>query len=415
MRLERPWTLLLVLLLLAGGCKRNEPQKTAPATPPTAARQDGPEKGLVFKVRTVPVTHGPLTVDRDASGRIEPEHSVRVASGLGEKVVAVPVREGENVEAGQLLVQLDDRAYRDQVRAAELALEQARVALSSAEKRVADQRDQLSTQLQAARQNMNNARKRLEEARDLLNLGGVAPVEVEALQAAYEQAKANAAAAEAAYRRWQRSQDEELAQLRVQLRQARLGLEQARRLLGETRILAPFAGQVSERYTDAGAFVGPGTPVVQLVAGPRNVIFRLPPDEVARLQPEGLELLYLGRTYPLKIERAGPVPGQDRLVRVVARLVDEKEKADLPFGGAVQVRYRLLLAEGPHVPAGAVRVREGQGYVFVPRDGRAHALAVEIVAEAEGEAVLKADPVPQRVVFPLPQDLRDGVRVEVLE
>ncbi len=413
MRLERPWSLLLVLLLLAGGCKRNEPQKTAPATPPTAARQDGPEKGLVFKVRTVPVTHGPLTVDRDASGRIEPEHSVRVASGLGEKVVAVPVREGENVEAGQLLVQLDDRAYREQVRRAELSLEQARVALSSAEKRLADQGTQLQAQLQAARQNTNNARKRLEEARGLLNLGGVAPLEVDTLQTAYEQAKANAAAAEAAYRRWQRSQDEELAQLRVQLRQARLGLEQARRLLGETRILAPFAGQVAERYTDAGAFVGPGTPVVRLVAGPRNVIFRLPPDEVARMRVEGMEMLYLGRTYPLKLERTGPVPGQDRLVRVFARF--ENEGQPLPFGGAVQVRYRLLLADGPRVPASALRVREGQAYVYAPQEGRVRAFPVEIVAEAEGVTVLRADTLPERVVFPLPQDLRDGARVEVLE
>jgi len=410
---KRAWPILLALLLLAGGCKKNAAQKAA-RTPTAPTESKGPD-AFVFKVRTVPVRQGRLEAQREASGRIEPERNVRVASTLGEKVVAASVRVGERVARGQLLVQLDERAYRDQVRAAELALEQARVALSSAEKRVADQGDQLTAQLQAARQNMNNARKRLEEARSLLNLGGVAPVEVDALQAAYEQAKANAAAAEAAYRRWQRSKNEDLAQLRVQLQQARVGLDQARRALGNTRVLAPFAGQVAERYVDAGAFVGPGTPVVQLVAGPRNVIFRLPPDEVARLQPEGLEMLYLGRTYPLKIERTGPVPGQDRLVRVVARLVDEKEKADLPFGGAVQVRYRLLLAEGPHVPAGAVRVREGQGYVFVPRDGRAHALAVEIVAETEGEAVLKADPVPQRVVFPLPQDLRDGVRVEVLE
>ena len=411
MNANRWWLALLALLLFVGGCKRNE-AKEAAANARVASAPAEPD-AFVFKVRTVPVTVEKLEVVREASGRIEPERDVRVASKLGEKVVAVLVREGDRVEKGQLLVQLDDRGYRDQLRRAELGLEQARLSLASAEKRLADQGAQLRAQLEAARQNLANANRRLDEARALLDLGGIAPVEVDQLAAAASQAASNAAAAEAAYRRWQRRKDEDLAQLRLQVRQAQVGLDQARQALADTRIPAPFAGQVAARFVDAGAFVGPGSPVVQLVAGPRNVLFRLPPDEVARMDGRELAMLYLGRAYPLRLERTAPVPGQDRLVRVYARLAEEDDA--LPFGGAVQVRYRLNLAEGPLVPATALRVREGQAYVFAVRDGRAAAGPVEIVGEAEGRAVVRADVALERVVHPLPQDLRDGVRVEVLE
>jgi len=411
MHLKRTWPILIALVLLAGGCKKNSSQSSK-TTAVTVTKSLEPD-AFVFKVRTVAVKNGPLEAVREASGQIEPNRSVQVASSLGEKVVSVPVHEGEQVAKGQLLVQLDDRSYRDQVNRAELAVEQARVALASAERRVAEQGSHLKSQLQAAVQNMQNAKKRYNEARQLLQLGGIAPVEVDALLAAYEQAKANAAAAEAAYKRWQRSKNEDLAQLRVQLRQAQVGLEQAKRTLNNTSILAPFDGQLAERYVDAGAFVGPGTPVVKLVAGPRNVIFRLPPQEVASMNRDGLEMLYLGRIYPLELDRTSPVPGQDRLVRVYARPLSEAES--LPFGGAVQVRYRLLLANGPQVPSAAIRVREGQAYVYTVKNGHALAIPVEIVAESEGQVVLTADELPDRIIFPLPQDLRNGVPVEVLE
>ncbi|WP_287370999.1 biotin/lipoyl-binding protein [Oceanithermus sp.] len=397
---------LIAALLLVGGCKRNRGGEAAPSSPAVQERS-------AFKVRTVAVSSGPLTVVREASGRIEPERDVRVAARTGGKVTAVPVREGDRVARGDVLVRLDERDPRDRLRQAQLALEQARLNRVAAERRLADQEAQLTRQLQAARQNLANAEKRLDEARALLPLGGVAPVEVDQLAAAVAQAAANAAAAEAAYRRWQRSKDEDLAQLRLQVEQAQVAVDQARTALEDTRITAPFAGRVAARFVDAGAFVGPGSPVVQLVAGPRNVVFKLPPDEVARLDPTELTLLFLGRRYPLELLRSAPVPGPDRLISLYARPLEGGD--ELPFGGAVLLRYRLVLASGPRVPATALRVREGRSYVFAASGGRARAVPVEVVAEAEGWAVVRGAGLPERVVHPLPQDLRDGSYLEVLE
>ncbi len=63
-----------------------------------------------------------------ASGTIEAEE-VEVAPEVGGRVVALYVDEGDEVQAGQLLVQLDDALYRAQLAQAEAAVDAARAAL----------------------------------------------------------------------------------------------------------------------------------------------------------------------------------------------------------------------------------------------------------------------------------------------
>ncbi len=67
-----------------------------------------------------------------ASGLIEVEE-VDIASELGGRVVRLYVDEGDEVQAGDVLVQLDDEVYRAQVRQAQAAVDAARAALDRAE------------------------------------------------------------------------------------------------------------------------------------------------------------------------------------------------------------------------------------------------------------------------------------------
>ena len=55
--------------------------------------------------------------------------------------------------------------------------------------------------------------------------------------------------------------------------------------LSRNEIRAPFDGRVAERFADAGAVVGPGTPVVRLIsAGDLLVRAAVPPEEARRLK-----------------------------------------------------------------------------------------------------------------------------------
>lgn len=67
-----------------------------------------------------------------ASGTIEVEE-VEVAAEVGGRVLAVYVDEGDEVQAGQVLLQLDDALYQAQLRQAEAARDAAQAALERAE------------------------------------------------------------------------------------------------------------------------------------------------------------------------------------------------------------------------------------------------------------------------------------------
>ncbi|WP_456411097.1 efflux RND transporter periplasmic adaptor subunit [Oceanithermus sp.] len=401
------WILLALPVLVLGlsSCKRLTGGETT-ATPQTEAAVS-----FAYKVRTVPLREGTLTDVRTAPARIEPARDSRLAAAVGGRVTKVYVSEGDRVHQGQVLVQLDDKNYRTQLDNAQLNLEKAELNLEASKKRIAEQGAQLKAQLKAAQDNVELTRRKLDEVRALLAIGGASEIDVQNLEVALQQAEANLAAADAAYRRWLRSKDEDLKQLALQVEQARVAVRQAEQAVRDARITAPFDGEVAERYAEVGAFVGPGAPVARLIAGPQDVQFKLPPDEVARLDPTSLKLYYLGTSYPLELERTSPVPAQDQLVRLTAR---PAETADLPFGASGTVEYKLTLGQGTLVPAAAVRTQEGRRLVYVPEDGRAVAYPVEVVAEARGTAAVRGLEGVSEVIYPVPQDLSDGEAVEVL-
>ena len=401
--------LLIALLLLVpavSSCKRRSAREQT-ETPATIAASE-----FAFKVRLTPVENGRLVDERSIAARIEPTHDSRIAASAGGRVTEVLADVGDKVNKGQILIRLDDRNYRNQLENARLTLQKARLNLSATEKRIKEQEEQLLSQKQAAQNNLDLTKKKLEEVRALYEIGGASADDVRQLEIALEQARANYAAADAAYKRWLRSRDEDLQQLRLQVEQAGVAVRQAEQALADTKITAPFAGEIAERYAEVGSFVGPGAPTVRLVSGPRKVNFKLPPDDVSRLLGENLKLVYMGREYPLEVLRSSPVPGQDLLTKITARPLDED---GLPLGASGTVFYSLLIGEGTLLPAGSLRTEGGKTYVYAVEQGRARAYPVNLVGESKGMAVVKGLPADvEQVIYPLPQDLNDGSPVEVV-
>jgi HlyD family secretion protein len=126
-----------------------------------------------------------IVVDAQATGAVEPINIIEVKSQAGGQILRMPVETGDNVQPGDLIVQVDTRDLKNQqeqaaadVRSAEAALEVARLQRErSAELYKAriitaqenEQADLSYTQAQAqvirARTNLDLANQRLEQAR----------------------------------------------------------------------------------------------------------------------------------------------------------------------------------------------------------------------------------------------------------
>lgn len=245
------------------------------------------------------------------NGRIEADRIV-VAPKLAGRIVELAAREGARVEAGQLLVRLDDRTLRarvDQARAADRTLQTQVDALSRA---VAVLRAESAIGIEAARSRVQAADAELQraeaaaaqQARDhrraleLSALAFIGPQALEQSALALRQAEAQQRAASA-----QRAQaadalrDAALAPQRVAAREAEIEVLRARRqeaaaalaevssALDDLAIRAPAAGTVTGRFTELGEVVQPGAPLLELTDLSRLYLKAwLPETQLGRVQ-----------------------------------------------------------------------------------------------------------------------------------
>ena len=224
------------------------------------------------------------------NGRIEADRVV-IAPKLAGRVGELGVREGARVEAGQLLLRLDDRSLRarvEQAQAAERTLQAQVAALSRA---LAVLRAESAIGIEAARSRVQAADAELhraeaataQQARDhgraleLSALGFIGPQALEqsalALGHAREQQRGAAAqraqAADAlrdAALAPQRvaAREAEIEVVRARQQEARAALAEAASLLDDLAIRAPAAGTVTGRFTEAGEVVQAGAPLLEL-------------------------------------------------------------------------------------------------------------------------------------------------------
>lgn len=203
---------------------------------------------------------------------------VRLLPTVSGRVLAVHVDDNADVSAGQILLTLDDRQARNQLREAEAALQAAESQRHEARKGP-DQHKLLVTQQKAAvaavRHELAAARlaavhkKKLMEAKQLSQEEADAAVEVEQKLKSLEQVEtAKLEALEL------RDPLQELARAEAEVRAKTAMRDRARDALGEYALKAPAAGRVLRVLANPGDLVGPGQMSEALLfcpAGPRVV------------------------------------------------------------------------------------------------------------------------------------------------
>lgn len=197
-----------------------------------------------------------LTSYVQATGRIEAKTKVNVQSSVIGEIISLPVKEGDVVKKGDLLVQVDPERYRSEVerlqsvvRSQEIAIEQSGVALANAE-----------------RQYKRNA--------SLFQTGGLVS------QEAYDLSELDF-----------RSRTIDLKSMKEQMAQAIASLDKARDELKKTTLRSPIDGTVTQlnaeqgEITLTGTMNNPGT-VIMIVSDMGEILATVDVDESRVTQVE---------------------------------------------------------------------------------------------------------------------------------
>ena len=190
------------------------------------------------------------------SGNIEAHESLLSFKDIQSRITDLPFDEGQWVEAGTLLSQVDDKNYRQQVKVAEAS--------------VASQQQQLSAamhQLTAAHDTVASDRADLAEktidykrAQDLWSADALATQSRDLAKTAMMQSQAvhkRDQALEAAAKK-------NVDVVQANLKNAEENLRLAKITLSYTKLYAPFSGVILVRNAELGEVVQPGTPIFTL-------------------------------------------------------------------------------------------------------------------------------------------------------
>ena len=173
-------------------------------------------KDELIEVQTSRVERETIVQKVNATGRIQPKTQIRISADVSAKIVALHVEEGDWVEQGQLLVELDRERY-------EAAVERAQANVRSAQ-----------SEARLVEQNMLKTEKDFDRSRDLVERKLEPQSALDAASAAYQVEVARYASA------------------LDQVEQARAALKEAQDSLSKTTIYAPMSGTISDLDKEQG-------------------------------------------------------------------------------------------------------------------------------------------------------------------
>jgi HlyD family secretion protein len=321
-------------------------------------------------VRVGKVERGDIQASISTNGKIEGLQNFEAHAPAPAIVKAVLAKEGDHVQAGQLLVQLDDAEARA---AAARALAQLRAAEAdfTAVQKGGTREEVLTTQsqLQKAQTELQTAQRNLDALQRLQKQGAAAPAEVEAAQARLNAAQADFNLLK--QKQQQRFAPQDLAKVNAQVEDAKAAYAAAEALLQRSEIRAPRAGEVYSLPVKSGTFVNSGDLLVQ-VADLHTVLVRAFVDEpdIGRLsKSERVEVTWdaiPGRTWEGTVA-AVPTTVTMRQTRTVGEITASVNNQDLKLLPNVNVSVTVITAEHKGaltLPREAVHQDEGETFVY---------------------------------------------------
>lgn len=346
-------------------------------------------------VETAAVARADLSPGVYGIGTVEAQHAYAVGPIQAGRVLRVLADQGDRVQAGQLLAEIDPVDMRQRAEAAASATARARQAARAAQAQVAeaDSRVQLaqanSARYQALYQQNFVAKEMVDSRRH----------EAAAAEAALAAARANAAGAQ-----------REIGRAEAELQ----GIDQQRSSL---RLVSPIDGVVTAREAEPGTTVVAGQAVLRLV-DPARLWVR------ARVDQARAEGVQVGQAADIVLRSAPGAVLPGKVVRIdlqsdavteerIVNVAFDPPPAQLYLGELAEVTIRQPGARNVlAVPRAALAQYQGRIGVWRIQQGRARFQAVQPgVQTAEQVQILSGLAEGDRLIAYSAKQLDDGVRV----
>ncbi len=351
------------------------------------------EEALRVKTARAELQEREETISYD--GVIEPSRTTLVIPRMPGEVTRVLVEEGEQVNQGDLLLEMDTREIDKNIEQAEAGVEAARTQLEMAEEGLREEEiDQIKETVKQAETQLELAEASYERIKALRDEGIVSEQEYEQVLMEKNMAHSNLVSAMINLDMAQSgARDLEIRAARAQLRQAEIQLELAEMARDDARVTAPRDGVIISRDVEPGELVGEAQP--PLVIGnldPLHLTVRVGERDIGKIETGQKAQISL-RALPDKeimgeVSRVSPVADPDsRLFGVTI----EVSNPDHQIRPGMYAEASVILDSGPAyplVPTEAIYYDNQAPYVYTISEGRASPRHISTGEEENGKTAI---------------------------
>lgn len=297
----------------------------------------------------------PNTISAEGKLEARPGAEMDVGSAMTARIERFLVNEGEHVDKGQVIAELDAQELTARLHQAETELA---VAQAKRVEVAAGARDEEIKQAQAVLQRTQSeqmqAEKEFNRTGQLHKDKFVSQATLDNAESAYKVATARVAEAEEHLRLLQSGpRRETLALHEAQVSQAEANVRYVRALLDKTRVVSPISGTLIERYLDVGEVVMPEKPIAVIAdTGQLRINAEVDETDAGRLKlGDPVEIsayAYPGKVYKGRVEEIAHYVGKREIkpnnpaVNLGLKIIQVKiallEATPLKLGMTVDVR-----------------------------------------------------------------------------
>lgn len=385
-----------------------------------AARGLGGGGSAAVSVPVVPLQVGTITEELTVSGPVSGTDSVDVVSGIHAEVSEILVKEGDRVEAGQLLAVIDSEDLQKEVDIAQNACDLAEAAFR-------EQQILAENGYAKAAQDYEAARTAYERTSALFQSGSVSQLDLETAANQMQDAQRELRAYRLVDGKPAAPESYEL-----QIQSARYELDKRKEQLENARVTSPIAGTVVRVYAKVGRFADdiendlPMFSIENLDVLEMEIkiseysIGKVETGQAAEITADILD----GQTAHGEVVSISPTGEEkgggstERVIPAAIRITDAD--SGLMAGITARARIRIDQAEGAFiVPMGAVLETDEGTWIFAAEGNRLKRIPVETGVESDVQ--IQVIPVEEgslqegmQIAASASADMADGMQVLAL-
>lgn len=330
---------------------------------------------------------GDIANSINASGIVIPVHEELVSSPIQTRVARVHAKLGQQVPAGELLLELDNRSI-------VLAIDGLKEQLAQQENRILaltlemeQKRKQLASAIELLQLDLEAARVKLGRYQTLRKAGGVSAEDLLTAELNVKRAEIQLRQHHEQIEDSRRVTSSSIEGARLQKSILQKQMEEQQRLLAQTQVRAPFAGMLTWLMAEEGASVGTGQLVARVSELNNYKVEASLSDFHARALSAGQQVLVEQGNVTLRGEVQTVLPEiQNGTIKLLVTL---REPHHAMLRNKLRVEVNIITEQKQHTllaDAGPAFNGRGPQDIFVVRDGVARKTSITIGA-SDGKSV----------------------------